>query len=70
VYFRTFSSQRRRSILAATSGSLYLSAGSREKSADLALLDAAGATTPVYPYWHQRLFAERNPLPVQDKIAA
>lgn len=24
-------------------------------------LDAATATTPAYPYWHQRGFAERNP---------
>src|SRR5258708_25127541 len=27
-------------------------------------LDAASATTPAYPYWHQRGFAERNPAPV------
>jgi aryl-alcohol dehydrogenase-like predicted oxidoreductase len=27
-------------------------------------LDKASATTPVYPYWHQRQFTERNPLPV------
>ncbi|MET0581027.1 MAG: aldo/keto reductase [Pseudoxanthomonas sp.] len=27
-------------------------------------LDAASATTPPYPYWHQRGFAERNPSPV------
>jgi aryl-alcohol dehydrogenase-like predicted oxidoreductase len=27
-------------------------------------LDAASETTPTYPYWHQRLFVERNPLPV------
>ncbi len=27
-------------------------------------LDAASAMTPVYPYWHQRQFLERNPLPV------
>jgi aryl-alcohol dehydrogenase-like predicted oxidoreductase len=26
-------------------------------------LDAASATTPAYPYWHQRGFAERNPPP-------
>jgi aryl-alcohol dehydrogenase-like predicted oxidoreductase len=26
-------------------------------------LDAASAVTPVYPYWHQRGFAERNPFP-------
>jgi aryl-alcohol dehydrogenase-like predicted oxidoreductase len=27
-------------------------------------LDAASAVQPVYPYWHQRGFAERNPSPV------
>jgi aryl-alcohol dehydrogenase-like predicted oxidoreductase len=27
-------------------------------------LDAASAVTPVYPYWHQRSFEERNPPPV------
>jgi hypothetical protein len=28
----------------------------------VARLDAASATTPVYPYWHQRHeFADRNP---------
>lgn len=27
-------------------------------------LDRASQVTPVYPYWHQRQFAERNPLPV------
>jgi aryl-alcohol dehydrogenase-like predicted oxidoreductase len=30
----------------------------------VARLDAASAQTPVYPYWHQRGFAERNPPPV------
>jgi aryl-alcohol dehydrogenase-like predicted oxidoreductase len=30
----------------------------------VARLDKASATTPVYPYWHQRQFAERNPPPV------
>jgi aryl-alcohol dehydrogenase-like predicted oxidoreductase len=29
-----------------------------------ARLDAASRQTPVYPYWHQRGFAERNPFPV------
>src|SRR4029077_736859 len=29
----------------------------------VAALDAASAVTPVYPYWHQRGFAERNPFP-------
>ena len=27
-------------------------------------LDAASALTPVYPYWHQQGFEERNPSPV------
>jgi aryl-alcohol dehydrogenase-like predicted oxidoreductase len=26
-------------------------------------LDAASATTPIYPYWHQWAFSERNPFP-------
>jgi aryl-alcohol dehydrogenase-like predicted oxidoreductase len=30
----------------------------------VAKLDAATATTPTYPYWHQRGFTERNPPPV------
>ncbi len=31
----------------------------------VAALDAASATTPAYPYWHQRVgFADRNPPPV------
>ena len=30
----------------------------------IARLDAASATPPAYPYWHQRGFAERNPPPV------
>lgn len=30
-------------------------------AAQVATLDDATATTPVYPYWHQRGFAERNP---------
>jgi aryl-alcohol dehydrogenase-like predicted oxidoreductase len=31
----------------------------------VAKLDAASETTPIYPYWHQRLnFVERNPLPI------
>jgi len=33
-------------------------------AAQIAVLDAASATTPIYPYWHQRAFAERNPRPV------
>jgi len=30
----------------------------------IAKLDAASQVTPVYPYWHQRQFTERNPIPV------
>ena len=30
----------------------------------VAKLDAASDITPIYPYWHQRGFVERNPLPV------
>ena len=33
-------------------------------SEQVAKLDAASAVTPIYPYWHQRQFVERNPLPV------
>jgi aryl-alcohol dehydrogenase-like predicted oxidoreductase len=32
--------------------------------AQVAELDAASATTRVYPYWHQQGFLERNPNPV------
>jgi len=30
----------------------------------VAKLDAVSNTPPIYPYWHQRGFAERNPPPV------
>src|SRR5262249_14354603 len=30
----------------------------------VARLDKASDVTPIYPYWHQRGFAERNPPPV------
>lgn len=30
----------------------------------VARLDRASDQTPIYPYWHQRQFVERNPLPV------
>ncbi|MGD0838181.1 MAG: aldo/keto reductase [Polyangia bacterium] len=33
-------------------------------AAQVACLDTASATTPIYPYWHQRQFKERNPTPV------
>ncbi|HLX70520.1 MAG TPA: aldo/keto reductase, partial [Verrucomicrobiae bacterium] len=26
-------------------------------------LDAVSAIAPIYPYWHQKLFSERNPFP-------
>jgi aryl-alcohol dehydrogenase-like predicted oxidoreductase len=32
--------------------------------AQMSKLDAASSTTPIYPYWHQRGFTERNPPPV------
>jgi aryl-alcohol dehydrogenase-like predicted oxidoreductase len=31
----------------------------------VAKLDAASDLTPIYPYWHQRQYTERNPLPVE-----
>jgi aryl-alcohol dehydrogenase-like predicted oxidoreductase len=36
----------------------------------VAKLDAASDVTPIYPYWHQRLYPERNPLPTISKAAA
>lgn len=33
-------------------------------AAQVEQLDEASAVAPVYPYWHQRQFTERNPLPV------
>lgn len=35
-------------------------------SEQVAKLDAASEVTPIYPYWHQRQFVERNPLPVSE----
>lgn len=32
--------------------------------AQVAALDRASEQKPIYPYWHQRQYAERNPLPV------
>jgi diketogulonate reductase-like aldo/keto reductase len=38
--------------------------------AQVAKLDSASATTPVYPYWHQRQNAlERNPPPLLARSA-
>jgi aryl-alcohol dehydrogenase-like predicted oxidoreductase len=36
----------------------------------LAALDAASEVTLAYPYWHQRQFMERIPLPGHGKVAA
>ncbi len=33
-------------------------------------LDAASEATPIYPYWHQRQFVERIPLPVGEAPVA
>jgi aryl-alcohol dehydrogenase-like predicted oxidoreductase len=33
----------------------------------VAKLDAASNMTPIYPYWHQRQFTERNPLPTPNR---
>ncbi|MGA2477424.1 MAG: aldo/keto reductase [Spirochaetia bacterium] len=35
----------------------------------MATLDAASATTPPYPYWHQLEFVERNPFPTVKRPA-
>ena len=32
----------------------------------VAKLDAASDLTPTYPYWHQRQFANRNPIPTKQ----
>jgi aryl-alcohol dehydrogenase-like predicted oxidoreductase len=33
----------------------------------VAKLDAASDLAPTYPYWHQRQFTERNPLPTKPR---
>jgi aryl-alcohol dehydrogenase-like predicted oxidoreductase len=35
----------------------------------IANLDKASARTPIYPYWHQYQFTERNPLPIPQPAA-
>jgi aryl-alcohol dehydrogenase-like predicted oxidoreductase len=35
----------------------------------VAKLDQASERAPIYPYWHQRQFTERNPLPVPSTEA-
>lgn len=39
-------------------------AGWNLSAAQVAKLDKASEVTPVYPYWHQRQFLERNPVAV------
>jgi len=39
-------------------------AGWNLSAAQVAKLDKASDVTPVYPYWHQQQFLERNPAPV------
>jgi aryl-alcohol dehydrogenase-like predicted oxidoreductase len=39
-------------------------AGWQLSPAQVAALDRASEQTPIYPYWHQWQYAERNPLPV------
>ncbi len=46
------------------------SVGWNLSSGQIAKLEAASEVTPVYPYWHQRQFTERNPLPVALPPAA
>jgi aryl-alcohol dehydrogenase-like predicted oxidoreductase len=41
------------------------SAGWNLSTEQVAKLDAASEVPPTYPYWHQRQFTERNPLPVK-----
>jgi aryl-alcohol dehydrogenase-like predicted oxidoreductase len=38
--------------------------GWRLTAEQIAKLDAASQVTPIYPYWHQQQFTERNPSPV------
>ncbi|HVI09090.1 MAG TPA: aldo/keto reductase [Candidatus Binatia bacterium] len=47
-------------------------AGWNLTAAQVAKLDVASDVTPIYPYWHQRQFVERNPWPVplDEKPAA
>ncbi len=39
-------------------------AGWNLTEAQVAKLDKASEVAPIYPYWHQRQFIERTPLPV------
>ncbi len=42
-------------------------AGWNLSAEQVAKLDRASDVTPIYPYWHQRQFVERNPLPVSSR---
>jgi len=44
------------------------SAGWKLSSEQIAKLDAVSDVTPIYPYWHQRQFVERNPTPVSFEV--
>jgi aryl-alcohol dehydrogenase-like predicted oxidoreductase len=35
-------------------------------AAQVTKLSKASEVTPIYPYWHQRQFLERNPLPTSQ----
>ncbi len=56
VIFGARNEEQLRQNLAATGWNLTLE--------QIAKLDAASDVTPIYPYWHQQQFAERNPPPV------
>jgi aryl-alcohol dehydrogenase-like predicted oxidoreductase len=43
------------------------SEGWKLTSEQITKLDAASDVTPIYPYWHQRQFAERNPAAAAPK---
>ena len=43
-------------------------AGWNLSAEQMARLDAASDVTPIYPYWHQRQFVERNPTPVPFEV--
>jgi aryl-alcohol dehydrogenase-like predicted oxidoreductase len=43
------------------------SAGWNLSAEQVAKLDKASHVTPIYPYWHQHQFAERNPLPTSPR---
>jgi aryl-alcohol dehydrogenase-like predicted oxidoreductase len=43
------------------------SAGWNLSPEQIARLDAASEVTPIYPYWHQRQFTERNPAAAAPK---